>query len=134
VYEVFVKRGQSVCRCSLEEERNRRAVEIPTWMCEPAARCRLRVMAVPTVSCDALLELKALLRTAQRPDPRVVLQAQHRPLLAAGGADATVSEPTAILSTHAVPSPTPASVVSDVPARHPSEDDQVDSEASPQTD
>jgi len=59
-------------------------------MVEPAACCRLRVMAAPTVSCDALLELKALLRTAQRPDPSVVLQARHRPLLAAGGADATV--------------------------------------------
>src|SRR5207247_10574129 len=53
VYEVLVKRGQSLCRCGLEEERNRRAVEIPTWMIEPAARCRLRVMAAPTASCDA---------------------------------------------------------------------------------
>jgi hypothetical protein len=53
-------------------------------MVEPAACCRLRVMAVPAVSCDALPELKALLRTAQRPDPDVVLQAQHRPLLAEG--------------------------------------------------
>jgi hypothetical protein len=69
-------------------------------------------MAAPTVSCDALLELKALLRTAARPDCGVVLQAQHRPLLTAGGADATVSEPTAILSTHTVSSSTQASIVS----------------------
>jgi len=125
VYEVLVKYGQSVCRCGLEEERNRRAVEIPTWMFEPAACCRLPAMAVPTVSCDALLELKALLRTAQRPYPGVVLQAPHRSLLAAGGADATVRDPTAILSTDAVSSLPSASVVSDVAARYPKEDDHV---------
>jgi hypothetical protein len=42
VYEVLVKYGHSVCRCGLEEERTRRSVEIPTWMFEPAACCRLR--------------------------------------------------------------------------------------------
>ena len=68
VYEVLIERGQSLCRCGLEEERNRRAVEIPTWMVEPAACCRLRVMAVPTVNCDAL-ELKVLLRAAQSRTP-----------------------------------------------------------------
>ena len=36
VHEVFVKYGQSVCRCGLEEDRTRRIVVIPTWMCEPA--------------------------------------------------------------------------------------------------
>src|SRR5262249_16227861 len=62
VYEVFIKRGQSLGRCGLEEERNGRSVEIPAWMLEPATCCRLRMMAVPTVNCDALLALKALLR------------------------------------------------------------------------
>ena len=63
VYEVLVRHGQSVCRCGLEEERNRLSIEIPTWMFEPAACGRLRVMAVPTVDCDALRALQALLRT-----------------------------------------------------------------------
>ena len=49
VYEVLVKHGHSVRRCGLEEGRTRRAIEIPTWMFEPAACCRVRVMAVPTV-------------------------------------------------------------------------------------
>jgi len=71
-------------------------------MFEPAACGRLRVMAVPTVACDALLELQALLRTASRPDSGGVLQAQHRSLLTAGGADATVREPTTTLATHAL--------------------------------
>ena len=62
VYEVLVKQGHSVCRCGLEEERNRRSLEVPTWMFEPAACGRLRLMASPAVSCDALRALKALLR------------------------------------------------------------------------
>ena len=55
VYEGFIKRGESLCRCGFEEERSVRSIEIPTWMLEPAACCRLRMMAVPAVSCDALL-------------------------------------------------------------------------------
>src|SRR2546425_8734602 len=91
------------------------------------------MMAVPTVSCDALLALKALLRAAPRPAVDVVLQAQHRPLLAAGGADATVSQSTATLATHPVPSAPPASVASGVPARHPREDHQVAGRATPRS-
>ena len=64
VYEVFIKRGQSLSLCGLEEERLRPSVEIPTWMLDPATCCRLRMMPNPTVSCDALLELQALLQTA----------------------------------------------------------------------
>jgi hypothetical protein len=72
-------------------------------MCEPATCGRLRVMPTPAVSCDVLLELQALLHTVRDPVRGGVLQAQHRSLLDAGGADATVSEATAILSTHALP-------------------------------
>jgi hypothetical protein len=125
VYEVLVKQGHSVCRCGLEEQRNRRSIEIPTWMFEPATCGRLRVLSVPTVECDALRELQALLRRVQHPDRGGVLQAQHRSLLDAGGADATIREPTTLGATHVVSSPSPASVVSDVPARHPREDDPV---------
>src|SRR5438105_15859488 len=47
IYEVLVKQGHSVSRCGLEEERHRLSLEVPTWMFEPAACGRLRVMAVP---------------------------------------------------------------------------------------
>src|SRR5881628_870302 len=130
VYEVVTKRGQSLCRCGLEEERIGRSVEIPTWMLEPATCCRLRTMAVPTVSGDALLALKTLLQSP-RSAVDLVLQAQHRPLLAAGGADATVGQSTATLATHALPSTPPASTASDVPARYPREDHQVAGRAVP---
>jgi hypothetical protein len=115
VYEVLVKQGHSVSRCGLEEERNRLSIEVPTWMFEPAACDRLRVTAVPTVNCDALRALQTLLRTTAHPDPDDVPEAQHRSLPAAGGADAPLRDPTETLATHAVSSPSLASVVSDVP-------------------
>ena len=125
VYEMLVKQGHSVCRCGLEEERTRLSVEIPTWMFEPGACGQLRVMAVPAVSCDALITLQVLLRTVPRPDPGGVLQAQHRSLLAAGGADAPVCDSPATVATHAVSSPSLASVISDVAIRDPGKDDPV---------
>ena len=60
---------------TLEEERNRLSVEIPTWMFERGACGQLPVRAVPAVSCDALIALQVLLRTVPRPDPGGVLQA-----------------------------------------------------------
>lgn len=125
VYEVLVKQGHSVSRCGLEEERNRLSLEVPTWMFEPAACSRLRVMAVPAVNCDALRALQTLLQTTARPDRGDVLEAQHRSLPVAGGADGPVRDPTETLTTHAVSSPSLASVVSDVTFRDPREDDPV---------
>ena len=63
-------------------------------MFDSVACCRMRLAAVPTVSCGALLDLKALLRCASFPDSAVVLQGQHRSLLTPGGADAKITKPT----------------------------------------
>ena len=70
VYDRLIKNGHAVCRCglALEQERSRRSIEIPTWMFEPLACSRLRVVPMPMVGCDALLELKTLLQAAHRPD------------------------------------------------------------------
>src|SRR5262249_17376224 len=125
VYEVFTRRGQSLCRCGLGEERPDRRVEFPTWMLESATCCRLHLMAVPTPSSDALRELKALLQVVLGPAIDGVLQAQHRPLRAAGGADAPVNQSTASFASDAVPSAAPSSVASDVSARDPRTDHPV---------
>ena len=122
VYEVLVKQGQSVSRCGLEEERNRRAIEVPTWMFEPAACRHLRLMLEPAVSYDALRGVQALLRIVPRSDPRGVLQAQHRCLPAAGGADAPVHDRPATFATDPVSSRTLTSVVSHITPRDPIED------------
>jgi hypothetical protein len=62
-------------------------------MFDSVACCRLRMAKVPTVSCSALLDLKALLRCPSFPDSAVVLQGQHRSLLSPGGADAKITKP-----------------------------------------
>src|SRR2546429_4437947 len=59
------------------------------WMFDSVACCRMRLAAVPTVSCGALLDLKALLRCALFPDSAVVLQGQHRSLLSPGDRKST---------------------------------------------
>ena len=94
VHETFTRNGRAVCRCGVDENPGVRLLEIPQWMFDSVACCRMRLAAVPTVSCGALLDLKALLRCASFPDSAVVLQGQHRSLLSPGGADARITKPT----------------------------------------
>ena len=94
VHETFTRNGQAVFRCDIDESLEARLLEIPQWMLDSVARCRMRLATVPTVGCDALLDLKALLRCASFPDSDVVLQAQHRFLLSPGGADAKITKST----------------------------------------
>jgi hypothetical protein len=124
VYEVLTKCGHAVCRCGLEEQRNRRSLEIPTWMFEPAACRQLHVASTPVVGCNGLLELKALLRAVMHADAAVLVP-QHPSLITIGGADATVCEPNATLATDPVSSSPPASAISNIPARHPREGDST---------
>jgi hypothetical protein len=56
VHQTFAKNGQVVSHCSIEEHSEARHLEIPEWMFDPA-KCRgMRLAAVPTVSCEALLD------------------------------------------------------------------------------
>ena len=50
-----------MCRCGVDENPGGRLLEIPQWMFDSVACCRMRMAKVPTVSCGALLDLKALL-------------------------------------------------------------------------
>lgn len=125
VYEVLVKQGQSVCRVGFEEERSRLAVEVPAWMLELGACRHLRRLPDPAVSCDALRAVQVLLRIVPRSAPSGVLQAQHRSLPAAGGADAPVHDPPATLAADAVSSPILTSGVSHIVPRHPGQDGSV---------
>ena len=65
-------------------------------------------VAVPTVACAALRDLKALLQSGILGHRDVVLQAQHQSLLALGGADA--KEPTESHPIHIVSSTPPESI------------------------
>src|SRR5215831_5339783 len=124
VYEVLTRGGQAVCRCGLDEERRRRSLEIPTWMFE-AACGSLRLTVAPTVDCDALLAAQAVLRTARGSATDDERDARHSSVVDTGGADASVCEPHATCATQSLSSTPRASVISEAPAGHASEDDRV---------
>jgi hypothetical protein len=92
VHQTFAKNGRVVSRCRIDENAEARHLEIPEWMFDPVICRRMQLAAVPTVSCEALQDLKSLLRCAAFPDTDVVLQRQHRSLLSPGGADAKIIE------------------------------------------
>jgi hypothetical protein len=62
VSEVVTRYERTVCRCHLDDERNHPPLEIPLWMCEPAACQHLHLTTTPIVDGNALLALKALLQ------------------------------------------------------------------------
>src|SRR5205807_4840001 len=74
VHEALTKNGRGVFRCGIDENPGMRLLEIPQWMFDSVAYCRMRLATVPTVSCGALRDLKALLRYAAFPHSDVVIQ------------------------------------------------------------
>lgn len=102
MHATLVKRGLAVARCSLEDVQPFRILEIPVWMFDGAACCRIRTDGSSVVTVEALRDLMTVLRCTQRSDPDFAIQGQHRYLLNAGGADVDVAEPTEIHSTGVV--------------------------------
>ena len=111
VHETFTRNGRAVFQCGVDEKPGARLLEIPQWMFDSVACCRMSLATVPSVSCRALLDLKALLRCAPFPDSDVVLQGQHRSLLSPGGADAKITNPTESRSIQTVSSTSEAPVL-----------------------
>ena len=102
VHATLVKRGLAVARCSLEDVQPFRILEIPVWMFDVAACCRIRSTGSSVVTVEALRDLMTVLRCTPRSDLDVAIQVQHRYLLNAGGADVGIAEPTEIHSTGVV--------------------------------
>jgi hypothetical protein len=75
-------------RCTIEMGSTVRAIEIPEWMFDAAACAVMRLAPAPLADVQALLQLRHLLSAVRRPDPELVLEAQHHSLLDKGGADA----------------------------------------------
>jgi len=107
--------------CNVEESLAGRFLEIPQWMFDPAICCRMHLGAVPTVSGEALLDLKALLECALLPDRDVVLQAQHPCWSSRGGADAKVTKPTEDHPTQTISSMPPEPGLAGVASRNQAE-------------
>ncbi len=105
VHATLVKRGQAVARCSLEDVQPFRIVEVPLWMLDAAACCKIQASKFKVANVESLRELKALLQSTRRIDPEFAIQTQHPCLLDTGGADVSVIEPTEVHPTSAVCSP-----------------------------
>jgi hypothetical protein len=123
ICESLVKNGQAVFRCGVEENQEARRLEVPQWMFDPPTCCGMRRVAMPTVTCEALRDLKALLQSGILGHRDVVLQAQHQSLLALGGADA--KEPTESHQIHIVSSTPPESILAGASSRNPTEDTET---------
>ena len=92
VHGAFVKSGRFLYRCSLEQDHEARLFEIPQWMFELGACCRVQRAEKPAVDCAALLDLKLLLHHTRSPGRDLVVQTQHHS--SPGGADARIGEST----------------------------------------
>jgi hypothetical protein len=124
IYEALVQNGRAVFRCGTEENQDIRYF-VPQWMFDPAVCCRMHKVPVPVVACEALRDLKALLREVALFHRDVVLKAQHRSLLSRGGADAHVQEPIQSRSIPTVSSTPPQPVLAGIPSGNPTDDGET---------
>jgi hypothetical protein len=90
IHGAFLKSREAVYRCSLEQNDETRLLEIPQWMFESSACCRVLRAENPAVDCAALLDLKLLLERTRSPGRDFVVQAQHHS--SPGGADARIRD------------------------------------------
>jgi len=120
IHGAFVKSGRAVYRCSLEQNHGARLFEIPQWMFESGACCRVHRAEKPAVDCAALLDLKLLLHRTRSPVRGLVVQAQHHS--SAGGADAKIGESTEGSANRIVSPATADSGLAKATARNQTED------------
>lgn len=120
VHGALVKSGCALYRCSLEQNQEAQLFEIPQWMFESSACCRLRRAEKPAVDCTALLALKLLLHRTRSPGRDLVVQAQHHS--SAGGVDARIDQSTEGSANRIVPPASAASGLAKATARNQTED------------
>jgi hypothetical protein len=89
IVSAFVKDGHAVYRCVLEGADDSRSFEVPQWMVDAAACCRIALSLTPAVSCEALRELCRLITCTCRPDVPAMLQAGYLAITDTGGTCAT---------------------------------------------
>ena len=88
---VVVRGGRAVFRCRSEPGHEPRSVEVPQWMFDAASCHRMRLGPIPSVSCDALRDLRALLSQTTLADRDDLRDAQHQAEHGRGGADAPIT-------------------------------------------
>jgi hypothetical protein len=73
IFDAVAKEVDAVFRCSLEPAETARPLEVPQWMFDPAACCRVHLQTAPAVDYEALLEVKRLLVGVSSTSGEVVL-------------------------------------------------------------
>ena len=86
IFGTVTKGEQAVFRCALEPADAARPLEVPQWMFDAAACCRVVLAATPSVSVEVLRELDQLISAVSLPSGPEVLQAEHLSLRDSGGA------------------------------------------------
>jgi hypothetical protein len=77
IFGAFTKGEQAVFRCALERGDVARSLEVPQWMFDAAACCRVALVEAASVSVETLREFDRLLRAAMGANESGVLQAEH---------------------------------------------------------
>ena len=84
-----VTRGEHVfLRCALDRGESGRLLEVPRWMFEATACCRMVMAATASVSVPTLRDLGRLMCAVKGPDEDGVLQGKHPTFPNSGGARA----------------------------------------------
>jgi hypothetical protein len=89
IFGAFTKGEQAVFRCTLEPADVARSLEVPQWMFDAAACCRVALVEAASVNVETLRAFDRLLCAVKGVDESGVLQAEHPTLPDAGGACAT---------------------------------------------
>src|SRR5271166_942664 len=133
IFGAVTKGEQAVFRCALEPANVARPLEVPQWMFDAAACCRVVLAATPSVSVDVLRELDQLISAVKPAEPAAVLQAEHLSLRDSGGACATRKRSTIARSAGAVSSTAVNAAVAEPSGRGSRTDAEVAGAASPGT-
>jgi hypothetical protein len=103
IYQSLKKQGEGIFRCRIEQDPSVSLQELPEWMFDTAAG-KIQIAKRPTVSCEALRDLKALLQgNATRSGRDSVVEIQHQSLQCLGGADVQAAETSGVYSTATIP-------------------------------
>ena len=107
IYQALRKQGEGIFRCRIDQDPSVRLQELPEWMFDTAAS-QIQIAMRAAVSCEALRNLKALLRgNPAQPGRGGVVENQHQSLQSSGGADGQAAETSWIYSTPTIPNPSP---------------------------
>lgn len=97
----MVRSGVAIFRCRADD--NKRALEVPQWMFDESACCRMQLAPRAIVTCRALYDLRELIWATGRIASTPVLQAEHLIPHTEGGAHATQDSKESERSAAAVP-------------------------------